>query len=124
MFSRLVLNIRKHIPDLKHITLISDISKNIPENSVVPTLLHEFAHYIHSKIEPDMAKTGGTLKVLFQTDEKMLLDELIRVTNFVDENSLCVRLYEHKSRVKDKIKEYDKFIKLYYPKFQRSKKFK
>lgn len=101
-----------------------DISKNIPENRVVPTLLHEFAHYIHSKIEPDMAKTGGTLKVLFQTDEKMLLDELIRVTNFVDENSLCVRLYEHKSRVKDKIKEYDKFIKLYYPKFQRSKKFK
>ena len=101
-----------------------DISKNIPENRVVPTLLHEFAHYIHSKIEPDMAKTGGTLKVLFQTDEQMFLDELIRVTNFVDENSLCVRLYEHKSRVKDKIKEYDKFIKLYYPKFQRSKKFK
>ena len=31
-----------------------DISRNTPENRVVPTLLHEFAHYIHSKIEPDM----------------------------------------------------------------------
>ena len=26
-----------------------DISKNIPENRVIPTLLHEFAHYIHYK---------------------------------------------------------------------------
>ena len=45
-----------------------DVSKNVPENRVVPTLLHEFAHYIHSKIEPDMNKTGGSLKVLFQLE--------------------------------------------------------
>ncbi len=101
-----------------------DISKNTPENRVVPTLLHEFAHYIHSKIEPDMAKNGGTLKALFQTDEKCFLEELIKVTNFVDENSLCIKLYEHKDRVKKKINEYDKIIKLYYPGFQRSKKFR
>lgn len=101
-----------------------DISKNTPEERIVPTLLHEFAHYIHSKIEPDMPKTGGTLSALFKTDEQNYFDELIRVTNFVDENSLCVRLYEHKERVKKKINEYDKIIKLYYPKFQRSKKFK
>ena len=101
-----------------------DISKNIPENKIIPTLLHEFAHYIHSKIEPDMNKTGGSLYQLFGCENSVFLEELIKVTNFVDENSLCVRLYEHKSRVKDKIKEYDKFIKLYYPKFQRSKKFK
>ena len=42
-----------------------DISKNIPENKIIPTLLHEFAHYIHSKIEPDMNKTGGSLYQLF-----------------------------------------------------------
>ena len=84
-----------------------DISKNIPENRVVPTLLHEFAHYIHSKIEPDMNKTGGTLGMLFKDDSRVLFDELIKVTNFVDPNSLCVRLYEHKDRVKSKIKEYE-----------------
>ncbi len=101
-----------------------DISKNTPENRVVPTLLHEFAHYIHSKIEPDMAKNGGTLKALFQTDEKCIVKELIKVTNFVDENSLCIKLYEHKDRVKAKINEYDNVIKNYYPDFRRSKKFK
>lgn len=101
-----------------------DISKNIPENRVVPTLLHEFAHYIHSKIEPDMNKTGGTLGMLFKDDSRVLFDELIKVTNFVDPNSLCVRLYEHKDRVKSKIKEYENIIKIYYPDFMRSKKFK
>lgn len=99
-----------------------DISRNTPENRIVPTLLHEFAHYVHSKIEPDMNKTGGTLEVLFGSDE--YLEELIRVTNFVDENSLFVRLYEHKDRIKRKIKEHEDIIKIYYPKFQRSKKFK
>ena len=99
-----------------------DISKNTPENRIVPTLLHEFAHYIHSKIESDMNKTGGTLQALFGSDKYK--NELIKVTNFVDENSLCIRLYEHKDRVKAKIKEYEQVIKTYYPKFQRSKKFK
>lgn len=42
-----------------------DISKNTREERVVPTLLHEFAHFIHSKIEPDMPRTGGSLEVLF-----------------------------------------------------------
>lgn len=99
-----------------------DISKNIPENRMIPTLLHEFAHYIHSKIEPDMNKTGGTLNALFGSDKYK--EELIKVTNFVDENSLCVRLYEHKDRVKTKIKEQEMIIKKDYPKFMRSKKFK
>lgn len=99
-----------------------DISKNTPENRIVPTLLHEFAHYIHFKIEPNMNRTGGSLEVLFGSDK--YLDELKKVTNFVDENSLCVRLYEHRDRVKLKIKAQEEVIKKYYPKFQRSKKFK
>lgn len=101
-----------------------DISKNIPENKIVPTLLHEFAHYIHYKIEPDMQKNGGTLKTIFQSENSKYKEELIKVTNFVDENSLCIRLYEHKDRIKEKIKEQEKIIKIYYPKFQRSKEFR
>lgn len=101
-----------------------DISKNISEHRIIPTLLHEFAHYIHSKIEPDMNKTDGNLSVLFKSENPIYLIELIKVTNFVDENSLCVRLYEHKDRVKKRIKELEEIIKIDYPKFMRSKKFK
>ena len=101
-----------------------DISKNIKEERIVPTLLHEFAHYIHSKLEPDMNKTGGKIEVLFESDDPVYREELIKVTNFADSNSLCIRLYEHRDRVKAKILEYEKVVKLHYPKFQRSKKFK
>ncbi len=101
-----------------------DISKNAPEERKIGILLHEFAHYIHSKIEPKMEKTGGTIQILFQTDDENILKELIKVTNFVDENSLCKKLEYHKSLVKEKIKNYEKIIKKDYPKFMRSKKFK
>lgn len=101
-----------------------DISKNIPENRIVPTLLHEFAHYIHAKIEPDMYKNGGSLQILFKTDNQTYLNELIKVTNFVDPNSMCVKLFEHKDRVKQKIKDLENIIKLDFPKFMRSKDFK
>lgn len=101
-----------------------DISKNIPENRFVPTLLHEFAHFIHAKIEPDMPKTGGSIEILFRMDNPVLVNELFKVTNFVDEHSLCVRLTEHRERVHQRIIELDKEIKADFPKFQRSKKFK
>jgi len=96
-----------------------DISKNIPEHRIVPTLLHEFAHYIHSKIDPN-----ANLKVLFKSDNPVIEEELLRVTNFVDENSLCMKLHEHKTRVKEKNKKLESIIKQDYPMFQRSKKFK
>lgn len=101
-----------------------DISKNIPPERVIPTLLHEFAHYIHSKIEPQIAKSGGSLKALFKDDNPIIKKELLYITNFVDKNSLCERLNAHKKNTQEKIKYYDKLIKLDYPKFQRSKKFK
>ena len=100
-----------------------DISKTTPENKIIPTLLHEFSHYIHSKLEKNIAKTGGSLNVLFDTDLD-LNEELFRITNFVDEHSKCVKLLKHKEIVKSKIKELDAKIKLDYPKFKRSKPFK
>ena len=101
-----------------------DISKNIPDKRLIPTLLHEFAHYVHSKLEPDMNKTGGTLKVLFKSDNPELLEQLIKITNFADENSLCTKLYEHKKQVKKNINALVSIIKKDYPEFMRSKKFK
>lgn len=101
-----------------------DISKNISPERVMPTLLHEFAHYIHYGLEPAISKTGGSFKVLFKDENPLLLEELFKVTNFVDENSLCVKLYEHKDRIKNQIKDYEKIVKKDYPEFMRSKKFK
>lgn len=101
-----------------------DISKNIQPQRILPTLLHEFAHYIHYGIEPSINKTDGSFKILFKEDNPLFYKELIKVTNFVDENSLCKKLYEHKDRIKQEIKKYETIIKKDYPKFLRSKKFK
>lgn len=101
-----------------------DISKNIPENRKIPTLLHEFAHYIHSKIEPGMEKTGGTFNGIFQNDNKIIDKELLNVTHFIDKNSLCEKLEQHKNIVKKHIKEQEQIIKSEYPEFLRTKKFK
>ena len=101
-----------------------DISKNTPENKVMSILLHEFTHYINSKIEPNLNKTGGDLSIIFSSNNPDYKKELIKVTNFVDENSLCIKLYEHKERIKEMIKNQEKIIKTDYPNFQRSKNFK
>ena len=101
-----------------------DISKNLPQERKIPTLMHEFAHYIHYKLEPSMEKTGGTLTCLFQTDNPIIEKELLEVTHFIDKNSLCKRLEAHKKQIKSKIKVYEDIIKHDYPRFMRSKNFK
>lgn len=103
-----------------------DISKHTKEERIIPTLLHEFAHYIHAKIEPDMAKTGGGINVIFNLcskDEITVIEkELLLVTSFVDENSHLIKLKTHKEQIKSKIKVLEAEIKKDYPKFMRSKK--
>lgn len=103
-----------------------DISKNITEERIIPTLLHEFAHFIHNKLEPEMVKTGGSLELLFcfEIKKQEIEKELYAITNFVDENSLNKKLFEHKNIIKNKIKKLDDEIKKDYPNFSRSKKFK
>lgn len=118
-----------------------DISKNTKEERIIPTLLHEFSHFIHNKLEPDMVKTGGSIEILFNIQEteetkllfplssflfskNILLQELLLVTNHVDENSLCFKLHEHKKQVKQKIRNLENQIKTDYQNFMRSKKFR
>lgn len=102
-----------------------DISKNISPQRVVPTLLHEFAHYVHSRIEQSVEKNGGSLEVIFDDKFTSVYEqELKSVTNFVDIHSKFEKLNEHKKIIKDKISDYERVIKMTYPKFMRSKKFK
>lgn len=153
-----------------------DISKNTKEERIVPTLLHEFAHYIHAKSNLIWLKQAGrwmfclmpichceefakqktkqskrkdpqkyVILNLFQDliserpcdpemnsgrrecctlDAKTIENELLQVTHFVDENSLCHKFHAHKEQVKKKINAQENIIKEDYPKFMRSKKFK
>ncbi|MBR1425600.1 hypothetical protein IJ579_08565 [bacterium] len=101
-----------------------DISKNIAPEREIPTILHEFAHYIHSKIEPFMERSGGSLEIIFDDNNpNFYKNEIEKITNTVDINSKCEKLLTHKGIIKDKILEQEKIIKSHYPQFQRSKKF-
>lgn len=101
-----------------------DVSKNVSEERFIPTLLHEFAHFIHSRIEPDLNRSGGTLERIFNSSNPLYEKELIRVTQFVDESSRLVKLYEMRDKIRVKIKQQELIIKEDYPEFQRSKPFK
>ncbi len=101
-----------------------DVSRSTPPGRVVPTLLHEFAHYIHHKLEPGMDKTGGTFEAIFWENDTRFEQELLQVTHFVDKNSLCERLLEQRNRFKERIKSQEKIIKADFPQFQRSKTFR
>ena len=101
-----------------------DISKNIEENRVIPTLLHEFTHYIHSQIEPDINRKGGTFSKIFNSNNPIYAHELSRVTQFVDEDSRLINLFTKKQELKEKIQKEDEIIKSYFPDFKRSGSFK
>ena len=101
-----------------------DISKELVDDKIIPVLLHEFTHYIHYKIEPEMNKTGGTFRRIFNSDNPIYSAELDKVTQFVDENSRLMDLYKQKNNLKEKILLEESVIKGYFPKFKRSAPFK
>ncbi|MBO7673346.1 hypothetical protein J6S88_08085 [bacterium] len=101
-----------------------DISKNIEENRIIPTLLHEFTHYVHSKMEPDIGKNGGTFTKIFNSDNPVYKNELSKVTQFVDEDSRLVKLYNMRSELKEKIEDEEVIIRGYFSDFKRSLPYK
>lgn len=106
-----------------------EISKNIKKGKFVRTLLHEFSHYIHMKIEKNLLLTGGNINVIFNLPtennginiEEILQEELFRVTNFVDKSSLCNILKTYKEKLDKKINKLECKIKKEYPNFRKSK---
>ena len=102
-----------------------DISKTIDAKRACQVIAHEYAHYIHYKIEPDMLKTFGSIEKLFLTpDIENIKNELIQVTDFVAKNSSMEKLYTLKNKITEQIKEMESIIKKEYPNFQHTKKFK
>ena len=105
-----------------------DVSKNLSENKAKDVLLHEFAHYVHFKLEPNMAKTHGSLEKIFDTDEKLIVDEieneLFQITLIVFNGETTRRIKALKENLNEKIKTEREIIKKYYPSFQVGEKFK
>ncbi len=101
-----------------------DVSRNLKEDKAVEVLIHEFAHHIHNKIEQNIAKNGGSLEILFKTnDTEEIKKELIKVTNVTDKDKRLEAFTNTKADISTKIKNLQKAIQKDYPDFQRSKKF-
>lgn len=102
-----------------------DISKDIEEDRVVPTLVHEFAHHIHYKIENTDISKGGTLEKLFDTkDVEEIRKELVELTNSTDYDKRSEVLIALKEKTSKTIQKLQYAIRQDYPDFQRSKVFK
>ncbi|MDD3236705.1 MAG: hypothetical protein PHV37_01235 [Candidatus Gastranaerophilales bacterium] len=102
-----------------------DVSKHLDEEKAVRVLVHEFAHFIHGKLEDSIYRDGGSLNAIFSVDEiDVYYQELLKVTDFIDKNSRMVTLKKFNKEVKESIKELQTSIQRYYPSFLRSKRFK
>ena len=97
-----------------------DISKTLDDESAVRVIVHEFAHYVNHNLD----KKLKSLEPLFGEDNEIIRDELISVTAFVDNNSMCIKLTSEREQLKSEIKDLIKKIKLVYPKFSVSETFR
>ena len=97
-----------------------DISRNIPETRVIPTLLHEFAHFIVFE-KKNICKD---FIPIFMENSDIFEEELSKVTNFVDNNSTFEKMKLQKENIKESIKTYEQIVRNKYPNFKRNEKFK
>ncbi len=102
-----------------------DISKNLPAEKIIEVLFHEFAHYVHFQIEPDIAMKHGDLKKIFCCEDiKAIESELEDITLLVFNSVHIKKIDELKEKINEKIKQEREIIKEYYPDFQVCKKFR
>lgn len=97
-----------------------DVSKTLDNYSAVKTILHEYAHYLNFLKDEKFQNSY----VIFDSDFNEYEDELLLVTNFVDENSLCKKLLEEREIVKRSIKHLTSSIRVEYPEFSPCEDFK
>ncbi len=101
-----------------------DISRNLKEDKAISVLVHEFAHYIHNKIDRDFIKNGGSLEKLFDTENiNEIKSELVQVTRLTDKSSRLTVFTDAKEETSKTIKDMQSAIKREFPNFLRSKKF-
>lgn len=102
-----------------------DVAKNLDDFTASSVLLHEFAHYVHFKLEPSLLGNGGSLNVLFNTENTdEIEEELFKLSLKVFDSKVLDKIEAMKKSVSEKIKEQKNIIKSYFPDFKISGKFK
>lgn len=102
-----------------------DISTNIDFERKIEVLIHEFTHYIHAKIDPNISKTHGDLSILFpNADLDRIEEEMFAVTKYAEKNKGYRILLQKKEEISSQIKQVTKSIKEIYPDFKRSEPYK
>lgn len=97
-----------------------DISKNIDDSSILPTLLHEFAHFIHYKYD----STLKSLDFVFNTLSDDEFDELLAITVENVPKDFAASLYSAKQQLAEENKGFVKNIKQTFPEFKISQPLK
>jgi len=102
-----------------------DVDKNLDDVSASKVLMHEFAHYVHFQLEPSLLSNGGSLKVLFKTDDTALIEsELFKLSLKVFDSRVLNKIETMKADINNKIKEHKKIIVASFPNFKICSKFK
>ena len=95
-----------------------DIAKNIDEEGVLSTLLHEFAHYIHYSYDKNLK----SLSFVFEDFSDDIREELIKVTVEEVPKEYASKLYQAKQDINNDIKLLSADIKINYPLFKITEK--
>lgn len=92
-----------------------DIAKDLNEESILSTLIHEFAHFVHYKYD----NTLTSYDFLFQ-DNDIIKEELIKISVHYVPKEAAQSLFEAKSEATSQIKKLGSQIKEHYPQFKLS----
>ena len=94
-----------------------DIAKNLDDDSVFSTLLHEYAHYIHYKYD----KTLKSYDFLFPDINDEILDELINVSVQFVSKDYAENIFKQKKEVVSEINSLSEKLKFVSSDFSLSK---
>ena len=97
-----------------------DISRNIEDESLLPTLLHELAHFIHYQHD----NTLKSLDFAFGKLNDAEYEELLNITVQYIPKDFASSLYQTKTELVNKSKEFSSYLKECYPEFKSSEPFK
>lgn len=97
-----------------------DISKELPEDKILPVIIHEFVHYVHYLYD----NTLKSLSFVFDEITNELEEELINITVRQIPKDFAASLYEKKNILNSEIKHLASSIKNYYPDFKLSERCK
>ena len=101
-----------------------DISSVLDLERKKQVLVHEFAHFVHTLVEPGVMRTHGTLQRLFKTENTGVIEqELFDITYSTGKIPALEKISALKKTVSSNIKGLDLKIKEKYPDFKRSAAF-